>query len=317
MSQFVTETDSLIEKESEEEIAEQTEDAGRETNHHVEREEEQKNDASVVKEKPGVEQVGHRNYVIMITIGATQDLPSAASVLSQVMEQLKHQKELDGGSSTNVAIKPVLKPEEEKATKSVAEEISSTSNKIQADLLSGSSIEERQKLAKAINELTSALVTEFTGVTLDDEALTARFDNALTNLFQVPVAEQSPAQLVVTFVKMSLFSMMLINLCKKEWDNPSICGIASTAMIIGSALHQVADKHGLNTWVQNNGGWCGLCSKVHDFIVQLTLRQTSDNSTTTDGQENAVSIPWPSSNTIILFGGLTVFVGLYAYYKFK
>ena len=42
MSQFVTETDSLVEKESEEEIAEQTEDAGRETNHHVEGEEEQK-----------------------------------------------------------------------------------------------------------------------------------------------------------------------------------------------------------------------------------------------------------------------------------
>ena len=42
MSQVVTETDSLIEKESEQEIAEQIEDAGRETNHYVDGEEEQK-----------------------------------------------------------------------------------------------------------------------------------------------------------------------------------------------------------------------------------------------------------------------------------
>ena len=160
-------------------------------------------------------------------------------------------------------------------------------------------------------------MTEFTGVTLDNEALTARFDNALTNLFQVPVAEQSPAQLVVTFVKMALFSMMLINLCKKQWDDPSISGIASTVMLVGTALYKIADKHGLNTWLQNNGGWCGLCSKVHDFIVQLTLGgQTSDSDTTTDGQ-NALSIPWPSNNTIILFGALTVFVGMYTYYKYR
>ena len=161
MSQVVTETDSLIEKESEQEIAEQIEDVGRETNHYVDGEEEQKKDASIVEEKPVVEQVGHGNYVILVTVGGTQDLPVAASVLSQVMEQLKHQTELSGGSSTNVAIKTVLKSEEEKATRTVAEEISSTSNEIQAGLLSGSgSIEERQQLAEAINELTGTLSSD-------------------------------------------------------------------------------------------------------------------------------------------------------------
>ena len=278
MAQLVNEVDNLIEIESDEEIAEQKEDASRKPNHHVDGEEEQKNDASIAEEKPGVEQGG-----------------------------------LDGDSSANVAIKPVLKSEEEKDSE-IRGEILSTSNEIQA---SSRSIEEPQKWAGAIKELVSVLITEFTGVTLDHEALIARFDDALTNLFKVPVAEQSPGQLVVTFVSMALFLMELIDLCKKEWDNRSIRSIATTAMIIGPALYEVADKHGLNAWVQNNGGWCGLCSKGHNFIVQLTLRQTSDNLTTTDGQENALNIPWPSSNTIILFGGLTIFVGLYAYYKFK
>ena len=42
MSQVVTETDSLIEKESEQEIAERIEDVGRETNHYVDGEEQER-----------------------------------------------------------------------------------------------------------------------------------------------------------------------------------------------------------------------------------------------------------------------------------
>ena len=315
MSQVVV-AGSVSKKGSDEEITEQIEDAGRESNQRVDGEEElKKEDTSSVEQK----QVEHRNegepYVIIVAVGSTQDLPS---VLGQVKEQFeKRQKEF----SKNVVIGPVLNPEEEKATKSVAEEISSTSDELQAELLRGCTTrEERQEVAGAINEVTSALVTEFSGVTLDDvdvEALTTKLDIALTNLFQVPVAEQTPAQLVVTFVKMSLFAMVVINLCKKQWDEFSMWRFGSTVMIVGTALYKVADKHGLNAWVQNSaGGWCGLYSRVHDYIVQLTHRQTLDNSTT-DGQENAVSIPWPSTNTVVLFGSLTVFVGLYAYYKFR
>ena len=142
---------------------------------------------------------------------------------------------------------------------------------------------------------------------------------ALHSLFGVPVAQQTPDQLIITFTKMASFTKTVIDLCKKCWDSVPTVYIAVAVIVVGTALYKVANKYGLNAWVQSKGGWCGLySSRVHDYIRRLT-GQISDSSTTTDhdGQVNPPSIPWPSNNTVILFGALTVFVGFYTYYKFR
>ena len=55
----------------------------------------------------------------------------------------------------------------------------------------------------------------------DTQPLTQAFDNALASLVSVPVAQQDAQQLFITFIKLSLFSIGVIHLCKKCQENAS------------------------------------------------------------------------------------------------
>ena len=129
---------------------------------------------------------------------------------------------------------------------------------------------------------------------LDTEALDQAFDDALSTLFTVPVAEQSPQELVMTFIKLALFSMQVINQSRDLYKSKSVVKVA----IVGYQMYRIANKHGLSNWIQDNGGLFGLCTKVCDRIRQLT-GQLSGNS----------AVPWLSNiHAAILFVTLTVFV---------
>ena len=137
---------------------------------------------------------------------------------------------------------------------------------------------------------------------LDTEALDQAFDNALSALFTVPVAEQSPQELVLTFIKLALFSLQVINLSRDLYESRNIVKM----VIIGYQMYRIANRYGLSKWVEDNGGVSGLRAKVCDRIRQLT-RELSGYSV----------VPWLSDNAIILFGTLTVFVVSYAYFLYK
>ena len=296
--------DKPRDKLSEEEISKQTEN------------EKQKD---IVEEKQVEHQHGEKPYVFMTAVGVTSE------VQAEIKQQYeKHRKE--GPAVSNHSV--IREPEEDE---NFAEGIINTSSEIDKHRARGSG--ERQytdtqviEACEAITEFTVNTAAGFTANTLDEivndvvvDNLATKFDGALKSLFGVPVAQQTPEQLIITFTKMASFTKTVIDLCKKCWDSVPTVYIAVAVIVVGTALYKVANKYGLNAWVQSKGGWCGLYSRVRDYIRRLT-GQISDSSTTTtdhDGQENPPSIPWPSNNTVILFGALTVFVGFYTHYKFR
>ena len=256
-------------------------------------------------------------YIFMVTTAVlvkpgTHNLREVIRDASREMStQLENKltERLGRSAVASTVIRPERR-EEEMACESVGSALKSTSKTVKDTLLRCTSEDERGRLAEAVIEFTVS-----TGATVDIQGLTERFDNALTNLFQVPVADQSPQQLTETFISMALFAVEVIHNCESCLENPSITQITQNMVAVGTVICKVADKHGLSSWIQANGGWRGLCNRICNFIGQLTRRLISGN-TSTDGH-NTVSIPWPSNNTIILFGSLTVFVISYAYYRYR
>lgn len=116
------------------------------------------------------------------------------------------------------------------------------------------------------------------------------FANAVSSLFEVPVANQSNLELVGTFLSLTNFSLTVIqfyNNCRK--NNLSKFDIAVIFITIGMQMYQVAIRYGLYTWIQKNGGLWGLSTKIRNYFSQLISNATS-----------AVSLPWPE--TVTLFG---------------
>ena len=268
-----------------------------------------------------IEQEAHRHeaesYVIMLAMAVpvkpgNQDIrkvirDASREVLTQLETQLTER--LGGSAVASIVVRPA-NHEEEVACESVASALIATSENVKDDLLSCTSEDERESLAKAVMESTIS-----TGATVDVQRLTERFDNALTKLFQVPVADQSPQQLTETFISLALFAVEVIRNCESCLEDPSVTQITQNVVAVGMVIYKVADKHGLSSWVQDNGGWRGLCTRIRNCIRQLTRRLIPGNTSTDD--HNTVSIPWPSNNTIILFGSLTVFFISYAYVYYK
>ena len=248
--------------------------------------------------KPGNEGV---TFIIMLADGTLQCSPEALKIVAEKIEK--------------IFVNTSVRQDEKQAVKTIGKELSQISAKL-ADAYfrssSGNNSEQGQKhLAEEINRFAQAIRSDFVAEDLPDtQALSSTFDAALSGLFSVPVANQSPRELIKTFINLALFSMSVIRLCRELRRMESVSGLdVFTLTIVGSEMYRIADQHGLYRWVQENGGWSGLCTRVCDHIGQLLGRMS--------GNDNAVSIPWPSSNTIILFGTLTVFVVSYGLYKYR
>ena len=207
--------------------------------------------------------------------------------------------------------------EEEQAAKAIGKELSQLSGNFDDGYFRGSSgsssgndsQQDQQHLAEEINRLALAIRPDFVSEDLPDtQALSSTFEGALSCLFGVPVANQSLQELIRTFIKLALFFISVIRLCKQLRRQERI-DVFIILTIVGREMYRIANRYGLYGWIQENGGWCGLCTRIRDHIGQLLGRMS--------GNENAVSIPWPSSNTIILFGTLTVFVVSYGLYKYR
>ena len=217
--------------------------------------------------------------------------------------------------STRRTVVIPVQSEEEQAMKIVGKEISRTSEELQ-DLLLGSNTKEQWRhLTDAVIRFTSTIYSDVINVAEGmpgTEALAQTFESAL-DVFSVPVAEQNAAQLTVTFLKLAVFCMSVIGLGKQCLENPSMTRIASVVLTVGSVMFKIANKHDLYEWIKDNGGMSGLHVRICDYIRQLR----SGHNTVPDSYSNTVAIPWPSNNTIILFGTLTVFVASCAYYVYK
>lgn len=273
-------------------------------------------------------------FIIMLAVGSIEDFPEALKKIEeaikihsgrrsvgvpdrevvQIQNEENRASESEEASKIHSAKRSVVKPvqsEEEQASKIVAKEILGTSEKVKDLLLDSSTKEERRRLADAViefmNTIYSDVITEDMPST---QALAQAFDSALDVLISVPVAEQNPAQLIVTFLQLAVFFMTVINLVKQCLENPSMIRIAWTVLTVGKVMFKVADKYGLYEWIRNNGGISGLRVRICDYI-----RQLRSGNAVTDGN-NAV-VPWPSNKSIIFLGTLTVFVVSYTYYICK
>ena len=240
--------------------------------------------------------------VIVVAVGTMKDLPEALKKIEETLNM---------GSARHSIVVPVQN-EEEEASKIVGKEISGTCNELEDVLLGNSTKEERKRMAEAVIDFTSAITSDIIGKDMPDtQGLAQAFDSALTVLIRVPVAEQNAVQLIESFLKLAVFSMSVIHLSKKCLENASATQIAWMVFTVGSVMFKIADKHGLYKRLQDNGGMSGLCTRICCHIRQLV-----SGNTATDGN-NAVSIPWPSKNTIVLFGSLTVFVASCTYFAYK
>ena len=211
--------------------------------------------------------------------------------------------------------------DDEQAAKNIGNELSYTSDKVEGYFRGSSdesSEQDQQHLADEVIRFTNTISRDFVIEDLPDtQTLAPLFESALSGLFSVPVADQTPQQLVVTFIKLALFSMSVVRLCKQlqHQESAPLAQIALTVATVGNEMYKIANQRGLYRWIQDNGGWCGLCTRIHNYIV--TIGQLIGRGMSDCDSNNAVSIPWPSNNTVILFGTLTVFVVSFAYFSYK
>ena len=246
-----------------------------------------------------------------ISMLAAMVVPQYLDVIRDVCREMLTQltEGLGGSAVASTLVRPANS--EEEGVTGVAVELRAISENVRNDLLPSTSEDKRKSLARAVIEL----IVSPGATDVDVQRLAESFDNALTKLFRVPVAGQSPQELTRTFISLALFAVVVIDSCESCLKNPSITKIAQNVVVVGIVIYKVANKHGLFRWVQVNGGWHGLCTRIRDCIRQLTHRPISGNTNTDD--HNTVNTLWPSNNTIILFGSLTVFVISYAYYKYR
>lgn len=217
--------------------------------------------------------------ILVLAGGTLKDNPDVLSLIARKVEE------------QYVANAPV-NHEEVQVAKKVGNELLSSSGNVDLDHMRSSLEQEQQRQVEELSDAVTNFTNNITDDVPDSQPLVSAFDNAFSRLFTVPVTEQSSVQLLGTFFDLATFSMQVIYFCKKCQE--SKVNIALIVLVVGNQMFRIANKHGLITWMQSNGGWHGLYTRLHSYITQLMPRGT-------------VSIPWPSWNTITLFG-LTVFV---------
>ena len=137
------------------------------------------------------------------------------------------------------------------------------------------------------------------------------FDDAIDQLIKKPVADQNATELLVTFLKCTTFTILLVKRYKQSLQNTADQKeeLDLILKITARLLVRACLRYDLHKWVGQQGGWVFVYKCVHDYITRVYTEEIDAPET------YSLSNQFPSMNTIVLVAGVIVVTSvIYRYY---
>ena len=110
------------------------------------------------------------------------------------------------------------------------------------------------------------------------QQLDRAFEDAIESLINVPFADQTYPERLITFLKCTTFAIRLVNRYKQSRKNESNSRVVWVVHNVGRLLIRAAIRYKLGEFIRNIGGWQGMYNTVCSYIRGLQQTDASGSS---------------------------------------
>ena len=110
------------------------------------------------------------------------------------------------------------------------------------------------------------------------QQLDRTFDDAIKRLINVPFADQTYPERLITFLKCTIFAIRLVNRYRESRRNESNSRVVWVVRNVGGLLFRAAIRYKLHEFVRNAGGWRGTYNTVCSYIRGLQQTDAPESS---------------------------------------